>query len=59
VLTIIWPDWIEALTRYDPDQHAGSVEYLIVIALFSTAPYWRSWRAPNGADRGPRLSNLD
>jgi hypothetical protein len=59
VLTIFWPDWIEALTGCDPDQHAGLVEWLIVIALLSTAPYWRSRRAPNGADRGPRLSSLD
>jgi hypothetical protein len=48
VLTIIWPDWIEALTGYDPDQHNGTVEWLIVIALLSTAPYWRTRRAPNG-----------
>jgi hypothetical protein len=34
VLTIFWPDWIEELTGYDPDQHAGSVEWLIVVALF-------------------------
>ena len=59
VLTIIWPDWVETLTGYDPDQHAGLVEWLIVIALVATAPYWRSRRAPNGADRGPRLSSFD
>jgi hypothetical protein len=34
VLTIFWQDWIEALTGYDPDQHDGSVEWLVVIALF-------------------------
>jgi hypothetical protein len=56
VLTIVWPDWIEALTGYDPDQHNGTVEWLIVIALLSTAPYWR---APNGAGRGTRSSSLD
>ena len=42
VLTIFWPDWIEALTGYDPDQHDGTVEWLIVIALLSSAPFWRS-----------------
>jgi hypothetical protein len=47
VLTIFWPDWIEALTAYDPDQHNGTVEWLMVIALLSTAPYWR---ATNGAE---------
>jgi hypothetical protein len=50
VLSIFWPDWIETLTGYDPDQHNATVEWLIVIALLSTAPYWRSRRrAPNGA----------
>jgi hypothetical protein len=44
VLTIFWPDWIEALTGYDPDQHDGTVEWLIVIALLSSAPFWRSRR---------------
>ncbi len=34
VLTLFWRDWIEALTGYGPDQHDGSVEWLIVIALF-------------------------
>jgi hypothetical protein len=50
VLSIFWPDWIEALTGYDPDQHDGTVEWLIVIALLSTATFWQSRRrAPNGA----------
>jgi hypothetical protein len=44
VLTLFWPDWIEVLTGYDSDQHNGMVEWLIVIALLSTAPYWRSRR---------------
>jgi hypothetical protein len=57
VLTIFRPDWIEALTGEDLDQHAGLVEWLIVVALLSTVRYWRSRRAPNGADRGPRLSS--
>jgi hypothetical protein len=51
VLSVFWPDWIEALTGYDPDHHNGTVEWLIVIALFSTAPYWRS-RAPVAPTRG-------
>ena len=44
VLTIFWPDWIEALTDYDPDQHDGTVEWLVVLAVLSSAPYWRSKR---------------
>ena len=55
MLTTFWPDWIEALTRFDPDQHDGTVEWLIVIALLSTAPYWRSRLAPNGAVRGQTI----
>jgi hypothetical protein len=51
VLTIFWPDWIEGLTGYDPDPHDGTVEWLTVIALLSTAPYWRSRRARNGVGR--------
>jgi hypothetical protein len=49
VLSLFWPDWIEALTGYDPDQHDGTVEWFIVIVLLSTATYWRlRRRAPNG-----------
>jgi len=59
VLTIFWPDWIEALNGFDPDQHDGTVEWLIVIALLSTAPYWRSRRAPYGAVSLRRLSSLN
>jgi hypothetical protein len=44
VLSLFCQDWIEALTGFDPDQHNGTVEWLIVIALLATAPYWRSRR---------------
>ena len=44
-----WPDWIEALTGYDTDQQNGTVEWLIVIALLSTATYWRLRRGPNSS----------
>jgi hypothetical protein len=29
IITPIWPDWIEILIGWDPDQHNGSVEWLI------------------------------
>lgn len=34
LITPILPDWIEVITGWDPDQHDGSVEALIVIGLF-------------------------
>jgi hypothetical protein len=33
VLTLFWHDWLEAL-GFDPDNHSGTVEWLIVAALF-------------------------
>ena len=33
VLTVVWPDWIEALTPFDPDRHSGSFEWSIVFGL--------------------------
>lgn len=35
ILTIFWHDWIEALTGWDPDQHNGSVEWIVVIGLLA------------------------
>jgi hypothetical protein len=54
VLTIFWQDWIEALTGYDPDQHDGSVEWLIVIGLFVVCAVLAlaaraEWRRPRPA----------
>ena len=37
ILTIFWHDWIEALTGWDPDQHNGSVEWVVVIGLLTIA----------------------
>jgi hypothetical protein len=49
LITPIFPDWIELVSGWDPDQHDGSVERMIVvglclasIALFSLAAVeWR------------------
>jgi hypothetical protein len=56
---ILWANWIEALTGFEPDQNDGTVEWLIAIAVLATAPYWSSWRARMGTGRGQRLSSLD
>ena len=37
VVTIFWHDWIEALTGWDPDQHNGAAEWLIVVGLIAVA----------------------
>jgi hypothetical protein len=33
VLTVFWRDWIEALTRFDPDAGNGSLEWAFVVGL--------------------------
>jgi len=33
VLTLFWPDWIEAILPVDPDGHSGALEWLIVATL--------------------------
>jgi hypothetical protein len=34
IITPIFPDWIEFVSGWDPDQHDGSVERMIVVGLF-------------------------
>ena len=34
LITPVFPDWIEVVSGWDPDQHDGSVERLIVFGLF-------------------------
>ena len=36
-LTVFWHDWIEDLTGWDPDQHSGAFEWLIVVVLLAVA----------------------
>jgi hypothetical protein len=37
ILTIFWHDWIEILTGWDPDNHSGAVEWIVVTALLVAA----------------------
>ncbi len=37
ILTVFWRDWIEAFTGWDPDNHNGSFEALIVVGLAVTS----------------------
>jgi hypothetical protein len=37
LVTIFWHDWIEALTGWDPDQHNGTVEWILVVVLLAIA----------------------
>jgi hypothetical protein len=49
IATVFWPDWIEALTGWEPDHQDGSLEWLIVAALGAICVIFgllarRSWR---------------
>jgi len=37
LITPQFPDWIEFVLGWDPDQHNGSVEWLIITGLFAVA----------------------
>jgi len=37
ILTIFWHDWIEVLTGWDPDNHSGAVEWIVVAGLLVAA----------------------
>jgi len=37
IVTIFWHDWIEILTGWDPDQHNGSIEWILVAGLLAVA----------------------
>ena len=57
LVTIFWHHWIEMLTGLDPDQHNGSVEWLIVVVLLAVAVAMglvarRHWRLLAADGRG-------
>jgi hypothetical protein len=37
LITPIWPDWIEMVSGWDPDQHDGSVEWMVALGLLIVA----------------------
>jgi hypothetical protein len=54
VLTIFWHDWIEFLTGWDPDNHNGSAEWVVVAGLLVIAAVLglvarRHWRLVTAA----------
>jgi hypothetical protein len=54
ILAVFWHDWIEGLTGWDPDQHSGAYEWLIVgvllaLAVIPGAAARRNWRLRTAA----------
>ena len=55
VLTLAWPDWIEAVLHVDPDGHSGATEWLVVAVLAATTVVAAiaaraDWRAAEATD---------
>jgi hypothetical protein len=56
IVTLFWRDWIEAF-GIDPDNHSGSLEWVIVIGLFVFAGVL--WGAATIEWRWARRAQLD
>ena len=57
VLTMVWPDWIEALTGFDPDHGNGSAEDLVTavfagVAILAGGLAGRRWRQAHSFGAG-------
>ena len=55
ILTVFWHDWVEGLPGWNPDQHSGAFEWLIVVALLGIAAVLgalarRDWRVYAAGD---------
>jgi hypothetical protein len=37
VVTVLWPDWIEAVTGWNPDGGSGALEWAIALAFALSA----------------------
>lgn len=37
ILTIVWHDWIEGLTGWNPDHHSGGYEVGLILVLFAVS----------------------
>ena len=61
VVTLFWPDWIEELTGFEPDDHSGSLEWGIVatflvisvVASIVARIEWRRRRLVAARSAGP------
>jgi hypothetical protein len=58
VLTVVWPAWIEGIFGWDPDNHSGAFEVLIVagLAAASACLVTVAWGERRAERRRPVLS---